>query len=236
MLAPGTSSVFLLLKHLHPTMLFEQLASREFPTDVNRGITFLLAAWIGAGVATLLIACRIYTKVSNIRETTWDDWILLVAGSINLLSVALSSVAVHYGLGRHIVYLTEDQIFKTLLYTAIVQPFAIAGYSLPKLVVAVLIIRLQGTERRGVYFLYSVITVLFVTSGLCAVYLFARCEPPSWYWNPGKPAQCSSPHVLQDITYVSGGTYGPLSSPVWGCCTILTDTVLDDKSRVVCVY
>jgi hypothetical protein len=181
----------------------------NLPPDESRGGIINIVTWVGTAISTIFVVLRIYVRVWVTHSPGWDDALIVVAAMFRITGSIVCGVAIHYGIGRHVYYLTPTQLTKTLYYSAIMQPITIIAYCLPKLAVVVLITRLAGPSvwKRGVYFLYGVIAVLFITSALCFIYLFAQCDPPNHFWHPLEPAHCSSPHVLEYITYVGGCTY-----------------------------
>lgn len=176
----------------------------DFPPNESRGYIVDIIAWVGAALATFFVALRICSKVFILRSPGWDDLIIVIAALLNIVTMSLSTVAVSHGLGRHIYYLSQEQIMHTLYYSTILQPIGIAAYCLPKLAVVILIISLIDTTKRGVFALYSVIAILFVTSALFAIMLFAQCNPPNHLWHPWEPAKCLPSYVLKNVTYVGG--------------------------------
>lgn len=182
----------------------------DLPPDESRGHIINIIAWVGATLATCFVALRICSRVFILRSPGWDDFIIVIAALLNLVTMSLSTVAVSHGLGRHIYYLSQEQIMHTLYYATILQPIGIAAYCLPKLAVVILIISLMGTTKRGVFALYSVIAILFITSALCAVMLFAQCNPPNHLWHPWESAKCLPSYVLKNVTYTGGGKSFPL--------------------------
>lgn len=92
----------------------------------------------------------------------------------------------------------------TLYYSAILRPIGITAYCLPKLSVVILLIGLMGPVRRGVWFLWLVIAILFITSALSFILLFAQCNPPDHLWHPFDEAECFPDYILDAVTYVAG--------------------------------
>jgi hypothetical protein len=160
-------------------------------------------------LATIFVALRIHNRLFVTLSPVWDDAIIVFAAILNLITVALNTIAISHGIGRHIYYLSNDDIVNTLYYRAILRPLGIIAYCLPKLAVVILVIQLMVTQRRGIWFLYSIIAVLFVTPGLSIVLLFAQCDPPDHFWHPLSPAHCIPNHVLDAVSYVGGCEYLP---------------------------
>lgn len=174
------------------------------PPDESRGPTINIVGWVGAGIATLFVALRVYSRLYIIRSADWDDVIIVIAAILNIVTIALCSASVAHGAGRHIYYLSEDDITNSLYFIAIQRPPGILSYCLPKLSVAIFLVKLMGTARRGVWFLYSVIAVLFITSILAFVLYLVQCNPTDHLWHPSSPAECIPDYVLDTVTYVAG--------------------------------
>jgi len=174
------------------------------PPDVSRGAGINSVAWIGFAVTLLFVVVRVFSRVALLRQPGWDDAIIVFSTSLNLIFCALSSAAVSQGLGRHLFYVAPEAASKILYYAAILQPLGIAAYTLPKLAVAILLVHLMGPKKTGRWFLYGICVVLYISSALSAIFIFAQCDPPSHFWNPTQPAKCMSPLVLQRITLFAG--------------------------------
>ncbi|CAI6334213.1 unnamed protein product [Periconia digitata] len=174
------------------------------PPDVSRGPAINIVGWVGASICTVFVLLRLYSRHFITRTLGWSDAIIVFAQVLNIIATALATVSVHYGTGRHAVHIPLENIEPALFYGAIVRPFSITSYILPKLSVALLIISLMGTQKTGVWFLWSVIVVLFITSILSFIMLFAQCNPPDHIWKPMEPAMCYPTIVLDSITYVAG--------------------------------
>ncbi|KAF2728582.1 hypothetical protein EJ04DRAFT_395717, partial [Polyplosphaeria fusca] len=172
----------------------------------SRGYIINIVGWIGAAIATAFVALRIFSRKWLTNSAGWDDAIIVAAAILNIVTIALGSVSIHYGNGGHVVYMTKDQVEKTLFYSALLRPTGITAYCLPKLSVVMLIIGLMGPQkrRRDVWALYAVIIVLFITSALSFILLFAQCNPPSHLWQPFLPAECFPDSVLDVVTYIAG--------------------------------
>ncbi|RYP71277.1 hypothetical protein DL769_004727 [Monosporascus sp. CRB-8-3] len=186
------------------------MASPSFPAalppDENRGPTIDAIAWVGCVIATIFIALRLYSRTFVTRSLDWDDAIVVFGGILNIITIALSSVSIHYGVGRHLLYLSNEQIVNALYYQAIQRPPGILAYCVPKLSVVILLVRLMSQARRGAWLLYSITIVLFITSILSFILFFAQCKPTSALWNPfiQPPPECLPPLVLNVVTYIAG--------------------------------
>ena len=124
---------------------------------------------------------------------------------LNIICTAITTVSTYTGIGRHQFYLLPAQISKAVYLNLIAQPFGVMGVCLPKIAVAILIVRLMGPHKHGVWFLYASTLSLTFLSMLCAIFLFAQCSPSAALWNPAIPAKCWPPAVISNFTTVVGG-------------------------------
>lgn len=104
-----------------------------------------------------------------------------------------------------------DDIAYVLYLSTIFEPLAIFSYIFPKIAVVILINKLMGIQKRGVWFLYFLLVILFISSALAVIFPFAQCDPPSHFWHPMRPAKCWSPKVLRDTTIFAGSRYSCFS-------------------------
>ncbi|KAF2874398.1 hypothetical protein BDV95DRAFT_331647 [Massariosphaeria phaeospora] len=177
----------------------------SIPPNESRGYIINIVGWVGAAIATIFVFLRLYSRYFVTQSLGWSDAIIVVAMILNIVTVSLGTVAISYGFGRHFVHIPPENITPTLYYGTVVQPIGIAAYCLPKLSVAILIVGLMGgTHRRGVWFLWFVIVILFLTFCLSFIMLFTQCDPFDHLWHPLEPADCVAPNVLNAIAYVIG--------------------------------
>ncbi|KAI1775115.1 hypothetical protein F4818DRAFT_417877 [Hypoxylon cercidicola] len=176
------------------------------PPDEDRGPAINAVAWVGTVVSTAFVGLRLYSRGVITRSLGWDDGVIVLAVVMNIITCALSSVAIASGFGRHIWHLAEEDLVRALYYTAIERPPGILAYCLPKLSIVTLLCSLMGKAKSRVWFwiLHGMIVVLFVTSILSFVLFFVRCSPVSALWDPSTPAQCFDPSILDVVTYISG--------------------------------
>lgn len=183
------------------------LPQGPMPPDVSRGGILNIVGWTGTGLCTIFVVLRIYSRRFITRTLDWSDAIIVFAQVLNIVATALSSVSIYYGIGRHGVYIPQQNIEPALFYGVIIRPLGVFAYCFPKLSVALLIISLMGSIKVGVRFLWFVIVLSFISSGMACIMLFAQCNPPDHLWHLQKPAMCYPDKVLNSITMAAGGKY-----------------------------
>lgn len=111
------------------------------------------------------------------------------------------------GMGRHEYYLTPKQKTNAVKLNIIGQPFGIMAFCVPKLAVALLIIKLMPPRIYGKWFLYSITISLIILSILAAIFLFIQCSPLEALWNPTISFHCWPPSILSNYTIFVGGMF-----------------------------
>lgn len=185
--------------------------SGQLPPDESRGYILNIVCWIGVSISTIFVILRLYSRKFLTHTLDWSDSLIIVAQILQIASTSLASVAISYGVGRHLVYIPPEDIQPVLYYSNILQPVGIPAFCLPKISVAILIVSLMGPEKRGAWFLYATTAIVFLTSTLSAIMLFAQCNPPNHAWHPLEPAKCLPGSILVTIGYVAGGELAPYS-------------------------
>ncbi|KAI0157941.1 hypothetical protein GGR52DRAFT_576912 [Hypoxylon sp. FL1284] len=174
------------------------------PPDESRGPTLSIVIWTSTAIATAFVALRIYTRFYITKSQGWDDAVIVLSAILNLIGASLCSASIAHGVGRHIYYISDEDMTKALYYDAIERAPGILAYNVPKLSVVILLVRLMGNARRHAWVLYSVITVLFITSILAISLYLGRCRPIEHLWNPSSSAECLPDRVFDTVSYFCG--------------------------------
>ena len=118
-------------------------------------------------------------------------------------------------MGRHRYYLNQEQISNAVRLDIIGQPFGIMAFCVPKLAVALLIIKLMPPKKYEKWFLYFITISLIIFSILAAIFLFVQCSPPQALWNHKIPFHCWPPSILSNYTIFVGGMIVPDCYILW---------------------
>ena len=129
--------------------------------------------------------------------------------SVNLARAIYVSVCISKGFGRHLEVLLEaDPVSTTKLLRLLVilQALGLWTFTLPKLPVAALLIRLFGTTTKRLQFvLYFSVGGLLAWAMLVTITTFVQCTPRAKQWNPTLPGKCWNRNVHVDLGYFLGG-------------------------------
>ncbi|KAJ2990118.1 hypothetical protein NUW58_g3112 [Xylaria curta] len=179
----------------------------NFPPDVNRGMGLVTTAWILGAFGTSLLAMRMYTRAAIIKKIGSDDWTMLVAVILALVTGAIVTLMVHYGVGRHALYLSEDERANAVYYIWLSVPFSPGSAAVGKVSIALLLLRLMNRNRKLEAFLWVLIFSLVVVNLVLIIITFAQCTPVTFLWNrvrSGAHGTCWAPSIQQDYGYFQG--------------------------------
>ena len=128
---------------------------------------------------------------------------LMKAQIVNLIASIICTVSTHYGIGKHLATLPAQNIMEAVKLSAITYVFDIMAFCIPKVAVALLLVRIMGPAQRGRLFLYSITCVMMIAGILNCILLFVQCKPVTALWDPivAATAICWKPSVLVNSGY-----------------------------------
>ena len=151
---------------------------------------------------------------------------------MNLIAQVSCTASAHYGTGRHLATLPPQDAMEAIRLSFITDPFGIMAFCIPKVAVALLLVRIMAPVRRGRWFLYAMTGGVMVAGILDVIFLFVQCRPVTALWDPivAATATCWKPSILVDYGYFLGGLCPP--SRLW--FTILIRTKRTPPSVTSC--
>lgn len=185
--------------------------------DQNRKLELLAIIIPATFFSTATVALRIYTRAKVVRNVGWDDhtivatqvmpsscasvrrYVLTLSQAMSLVGMLFSIEMVLNGFGRHMYYLSIEQIAKAGLYNFIAQVFYILATAMVKCSACLFLLRImaRGTSKWLHWFLYIMIAVLAVLSIVTVVGILLQCTPPAASWDPRVKGKCwSNPRRL----------------------------------------
>jgi hypothetical protein len=117
----------------------------------------------------------------------------------------LSTESVRWGTGRHIYYLTPEQIRQSIKYSYIIEPFGLLTLALGRISFSLSLIVLLGVEPWRRWLLYFVIaSQAIIHVILIGIGIFA-CNPIHKYWDRDTPGTCFNHHILRNLGFLQAG-------------------------------
>ncbi|CAJ2500227.1 Uu.00g030800.m01.CDS01 [Anthostomella pinea] len=207
------------------------------PPDDDKGVGLVVTAWALGAAGTILLSMRMYTRAFIVRKIGRDDWTMVLSVILALITNIVVTLMVHYGVGRHTVFLTEEQRVRAVFYIWLSVPFSPGSAAVGKISIAFLLMRLMNRDRRREAFLWTLIALLIIVNMLLIIITFAECRPVTFLWDRvGTVAHgtCWSPTVQQDYGYFQGA-FSAFSDLVLALfpITILWNLQLPFRSKLV---
>lgn len=112
-----------------------------------------------------------------------------------LVCSALVQVGIHYGLGQHLMEISNEyDRIEAFKYTVIAPNFSIVSTTTGKISVVIFLLRLMGqaATKPKKYFLYGLTVLSIILNTMCIIILIGFCIPAKKIWIPSTPGHCMS--------------------------------------------
>ncbi|KAH8678261.1 hypothetical protein BX600DRAFT_147957 [Xylariales sp. PMI_506] len=170
-----------------------------------RGLTIVVSMVLISSLSTLFAMGRFFVKLRIVQKTHPDDYIILASVICGWISVGFSIAAVEAGDGQHIETLSAEQISRAILWTMVGFLPGILSFSLPKVAVAILLIRLLDPGRIHRRCILALPILCIIVLMACVVILFTQCSPPKSQWDLSITERtCISPWILVNCSRAAG--------------------------------
>ena len=145
--------------------------------------------------------------------------ILKVLAVVTTVCVTLE---VHFGVGRHIIYLDPQQVSAASKFLWVRVPFPTFSACFGKISIAFLLMRVMNRNKFQEIFLWAIIVSLLLINLANAIVTFASCTPVWELWQGPHPnPNCWDPHIQQNNGYAQAGKH-PIPSITTTTTTQLT--------------
>ncbi len=131
-----------------------------------------------------------------------------------IITGILTTEAVHWGFGRHIYYLTPEQLAHAIKWSYITAPFAFMSLVFGRVSFAVSLIVIIGTKKWRRWLLWFVIVSQFIVNLILIGVGFGVCTPAHKYWDRKTPGTCLNPSIHRNLGYAQGGMHNTIRFPV----------------------
>ena len=176
--------------------------------NVNRGSSLVVICAVMGSLSTATMVMRIGIRSVN-RQLGWDDLTIGLAWSFLIIGMSFNGLEYHFGFGRHIFYLSHDQVESVLKWSWLTQFFLFLTICLTKVSISLFILRIKKTGWLK-WALYALIVGLLATTIPCLVILLAQCQPLYAFWDRAAGV-CWNTHIYADAIWAQVGK--PCSRP-----------------------
>ena len=169
-----------------PTLTPEEYARADHS---SRGTVLISSQWSLASLAAVILALRLYVKISFKKGLWWDDWLLIASWILCVAVCILTTILVkEYSMGHH----TYDIVIPNLTtWINILDSRAvcvITALAWTKTAFAVTLLRLTTGKTKA--FVWFLIITLNVTLAFGAMSPWIQCQPLAKRWHPELEGQC----------------------------------------------
>jgi hypothetical protein len=175
----------------------------DYPMMVNT------VGWALAGISTILVAARLYSRCIRMPNFGYDDGFMIFAYAFAVTTTALVYVGTRHGFGLHVTdILTPEASSEAIKYTLIPAGISFIASCAAKISILLFLVRLLGlAATQGHKIVLWVATLLMVAGNLFAVVVVVGfCNPARKSWRPETPGKCMSPVMLDIGTRTVTGT------------------------------
>ncbi|KAF2787642.1 hypothetical protein K505DRAFT_316339 [Melanomma pulvis-pyrius CBS 109.77] len=177
--------------------------------DEDRRSFLLTTNWVFFSISLFLVTLRLVSR-RMLEKNKWqiDDGLIILAIFVILLKTIWMTVNVSLGYGRHLTDLLAEDPVKTMKWARSsygINAFAFWTFTLPKLPVVALLVRLFEVRNQHLgKILWTLLTILIIWNTLMTIVTFVQCTPVEKNWHPMTPGTCWNPKIYLNLGYFSG--------------------------------
>ena len=124
-----------------------------------------------------------------------------------MINMALISIAVSWGFGRHLASLDPTRSIQALKYDYIQQPFHVMSSCFGRISFALFLVEIVQKFVMRRRFLYALMVSQFAVNGTTAIIIMVQCRPIQALWNHRVDGDCLNPRVQEYYSFFQGCKY-----------------------------
>ncbi|KAI0401466.1 integral membrane protein [Xylaria palmicola] len=170
----------------------------------SMGAGLLSLAWLLSIVSSGVIGLRLWIRYRVRRQkVTLDDLCLLVTYGLGITTTVMVTVAVSWGLGRHIATFadTPQHAIYAIKWTFLAEGPAIFSVGISRISYAILLLSITPPSVWRRNLLWTIIVVQFIGDIAAVTVTYAQCRPLDAYWDHRVAGDCWPPTVQQYIGF-----------------------------------
>ncbi|KAF2791050.1 hypothetical protein K505DRAFT_249822 [Melanomma pulvis-pyrius CBS 109.77] len=172
--------------------------------DHNKGPALAAVNMVTFCVAVVIVTARVLYRALKIKQTSWDDYTIVLALIAAAVNTAFIMKYVESGGGRHAIYLRMKAVDVAKWSTIAQLPFIIST-TLTKVSIALMILRIKPNSMRLRWSMAPLITIVVCVNIAGIVILAAGCRPFEANWNYASVHRnCWPRKVLKNQNWLQG--------------------------------
>ncbi|KAJ6037840.1 hypothetical protein N7460_007611 [Penicillium canescens] len=151
--------------------------------------SLVILFWVLGGVATVVVALRIFAK-TRIGRLKVDDATMMIAWALTIIASILFTIAVHYGYGQDIGEFSFNSAVHVFKFYIITQACVIGSSTAGRVAFILYLQAILGGEKKHRIILLT-LAILEVTFNAVSIILtFTNCKDLQPTWNKDLPNEC----------------------------------------------
>ena len=122
--------------------------------DVSRGLTLIVLCAVLGFISTMITIIRVIVRAFS-RQLGWDDVVISATSAFLIISEVFNGLEYQSGYGRHIAYLTPEQIEDILEWFLFIQIFLYLAIGLTKVSICLSSCASKGQDGSNGLFTFS---------------------------------------------------------------------------------
>ncbi|KAF8854037.1 hypothetical protein BDZ45DRAFT_628217 [Acephala macrosclerotiorum] len=170
--------------------------------DSNIGGLLLTLLWSLAGLSACILGLRLYTGALILHRLKLSDYLMIMAFACAIIQTSFLTASVHWGLGRHTSFLSDDELLNSMKFVILCQGWGIASVSFGRISFCLYLLQFIGSSRTRKWLLYFFVGTQVLFNALTIILLYAQCgNHAEALWNPNLGVKCWSPLVQRDFGF-----------------------------------
>ncbi|KAF2265739.1 hypothetical protein CC78DRAFT_598319 [Lojkania enalia] len=151
-------------------------------------------------LALISVLLRIYVRLHIVKAFGWDDAWMVVAMLSFIMFTTTAIGGVHYGTGRHMAELSDENIFMAMRYWWLCYiSYCISMISV-KVSIGLFLLRVT-VSRVHRWIIYIAMGATAVTGSVFFFATLLQCNPISYFWDKSQPGTCLNMDVIIGLTF-----------------------------------
>nr|ANM86477.1 integral membrane protein [Cladonia uncialis subsp. uncialis]AUW31381.1 putative integral membrane protein [Cladonia uncialis subsp. uncialis] len=157
----------------------------SLPADEVRGHPALaIYMWVGCGIATVVVAVRLYTRLFWKQAAGWDDLFIALSYLFALVLYVGTQLLLNYGYGRHINYIPPPDLVILLKLNTMVTIAGFAALAFARMSIGLFLLRLVSRVRKWAWVVYLGLSLNVVQAVALILLTGLQCVPIRRLWDP----------------------------------------------------
>lgn len=123
----------------------------------------------------------------------------------SIAALGLAVAGINSGFGRHIYYLSPEQIFFALKLEVVLPILSTFSLMFTKISVCLSLLRIIKSNRVRRRVMYIIMALIVATNLSSTIAIFPQCKPIEKLWNPTRKSTCISKGTQLAIYFYQGG-------------------------------